>query len=259
MYPVAEMTPPESIADPMKNSPYAGANRRDRLPKYRKPELIRHMISEYYGLVREVDDWVGKILAALEETGQAPNTLVVFTSDHGEMLGDHGMREKNIFLEGSVHVPLMLRLPGTIRPGIVVDDPVGHLDIFATVLDYLGGRAPKSDGKSLRGLVEGKSRRECAVAEWNYNNGATRDNTPNFMVRTREWKFIFCRTERHKIIDCLFNLKDDPHEMTNLIGLNPQKARYRDVAERMRKLLLEYMEEIGHPLVDQVSRKPAVV
>ncbi|MHC4248757.1 MAG: sulfatase-like hydrolase/transferase [Planctomycetota bacterium] len=259
MYPVEEMTPPPSISDPMKNNPYARANHRHRLPKYREPEKIKYMISEYYGLVREIDDWGGKILAALEETGQAKNTLVVFTSDHGEMLGDHGMREKNIFLEGSVRVPLMMRLPGRIRPGTVVGDPVGHLDMFATVLDYLGVKAPASDGKSLRGLVEGRGRRECAVAEWNYNSDGTRDNTPNFMVRTREWKFIFCRTERHKIIDCLFNLQDDPHEMQNLIGRNPDKARHRDVAERMKKLLLGYMEEVRHPKIDEVARKPAVV
>ena len=146
-----------------------------------------------------------------------------------------------------------------LSPGTVVDDPVGHIDLFATVLDYLGVDAPASHGRSLRGLVDGKGGRECAVAEWNYNADGTRDDTPNFMVRTRGWKFIFCRTERHKIIDCLFNLEDDPHEMTNLIGLNPDKVRYRDVAERMKKLLMAYMEEVRHPFLDDVSRKPAVV
>lgn len=66
----------------------------------------------FYGVVKEVDDWIGEILQKLDDLGLTENTPVVFTLDHGEMLGDHGMRSKMIFYEGSVHVPLQIRFSG---------------------------------------------------------------------------------------------------------------------------------------------------
>jgi arylsulfatase A-like enzyme len=94
MYPVNKMVAPFSIADKMENSPYKKANGRHEHTEYADPEKIKYMISSYYGLIKEVDDWVGKILDKVDELGLADNTLVIFTSDHGEMLGAHGMREK---------------------------------------------------------------------------------------------------------------------------------------------------------------------
>ena len=114
MYPAEEMVPPKSISDDMENSPYKNANGRLGLREYSDPEKVKYMISNYYGLVREIDDWVGEILATLDKHGLSENTLVIFTSDHGEMLGAHGLREKNVFYEESAHIPLMMRFPGEI-------------------------------------------------------------------------------------------------------------------------------------------------
>ena len=94
MYPVEDMIPPASIDDGMENSPYESSNGRLKRTEYADPEKIRWMISEYYGLISEIDDWVGRILDKLDELGIAENTMIIFTSDHGEMLGAHGMREK---------------------------------------------------------------------------------------------------------------------------------------------------------------------
>ena len=69
------------------------------------------MISNYYGLIKEIDGWVGAILSTLDKHGLTDNTLVIFMSDHGEMLGSHGMREKNVFYEESAHIPLLMRFP----------------------------------------------------------------------------------------------------------------------------------------------------
>ncbi|MCK4748173.1 MAG: sulfatase-like hydrolase/transferase, partial [Bacteroidales bacterium] len=82
--------PPVSLSDNMQNSPYKKANGRLGNPEYSDPEKIKYMISNYYGLVKEIDDWVGKIIEKLDELGLTENTLVIFTSDHGEMLGAHG-------------------------------------------------------------------------------------------------------------------------------------------------------------------------
>jgi arylsulfatase A-like enzyme len=92
MYPAKDITPPVSISDDMVNSPYRTANGRLENPEYADPQKIKYMISSYYGLVKEIDDWVGAILDTLDKHGLAEKTLVIFTSDHGEMLGAHGMR-----------------------------------------------------------------------------------------------------------------------------------------------------------------------
>lgn len=81
-------------------------------------------------MITQVDQWVGKLLETLHEKGLDRNTLVVFTSDHGEMLGDHGLHSKGIMFEGSVHVPLIMRLPGRIPPGLRIAHPVSHFDLF---------------------------------------------------------------------------------------------------------------------------------
>ena len=96
MYRPDTMIPPVSIDDPMDNSPYVKENGRSRLPQYADPEKIKYMIANYYAFVKEIDVWVGKILDKVDELGLADNTLIVFTSDHGEMLGAHGMRERRM-------------------------------------------------------------------------------------------------------------------------------------------------------------------
>ena len=155
MYPVEDMIPPVSINDPMNNSPYVNSNSRQSRTEYADPEKIKYMISEYYGIITEIDDWVGKILDKLDSLGLADQTLVIFTSDHGEMLGAHGMREKNIFYEESAHIPLLIRFPGEVQAETTVDGYVSLVDLFPTILDYLEVPEKESDGKSLRGLIEG--------------------------------------------------------------------------------------------------------
>lgn len=130
MYPVKDMPVPASIADPMQNSPYRTQNGRLNNPEYADPEKIKYMIADYYALVTEIDDWVGKILEKLVELGLEENTLVIFTSDHGDMLGAHGMREKNVFYEESAHIPLLIRFPGHIKPATTVDGYVSNVDLF---------------------------------------------------------------------------------------------------------------------------------
>ena len=121
MYPAEDMISPASISDDMVNSPYRTANGRLGNPEYADPQKIKYMISNYYGLVKEIDDWVGAILDTLDKHGLTEKTLVIFTSDHGEMLGAHGMREKNVFYEESAHIPLLIRLPDKINSNAKVN------------------------------------------------------------------------------------------------------------------------------------------
>ena len=253
MYPSQDMIPPESIDDPMTNSPYVSHNGRRKLPEYRDKKKIKYMISNYYGLIREIDDWVGKILDTLKEIGEEKNTLVIFTSDHGEMLGAHGMREKNIFYEESAHIPFMMRMPGRIKPGTVVSAPVQHIDYFDTILDYLGAKKHASDGQSLRGLIEGteKSKDRVAVSEWNWRG----PKEPNLMIVHDGWKFLCPNKADSKVMNVLYNMNDDPHEMNNLLGRNPKKHKHAAKAKEMKARLVTWLEEVESPHVKEVKNR----
>ena len=241
MYNPADMPIPISIADDMKNSPYKNANGRKKLTVFADKEKIKYMISNYYGLITELDHWVGKIMKTLEEEGIAENTMVIFTSDHGEMLGSHGMREKNVFYEESAHVPLIIRMPNQIKKETKVDGYVSNVDLFATIMDYLEVGDYKSDGESLRDLIENKATNhgDYVVTEWDYRGPVQ----PNYMIVKDGWKMMIPYTEDSKVLNVLYNLNDDPHEINNLLGKNPDKSKYQQKTEELRTHLLEWLQK----------------
>ena len=254
MYPASAMPVPASITDRRTNSPYARPGADAAGDDYRDPAKIQQMISDYYGLVTLDDDWIGKLLNRLDQLGLADKTLVIFTSDHGEMLGDHGMHSKTVFYEGSVHIPLLMRLPGVIKPGTVVTAPVSQLDYYATILDYLEAKGPESQGWSLRPLIEGKEdgKDRIAVSEW------AKGNVPGFMAFDGRWKLMIARSADSPSLDALYDLKNDPLELVNLLGHNPDRAKYRPEAERMRKLLVAWLERVKSACLEQVRQRSLV-
>ncbi|MCF8379592.1 MAG: sulfatase-like hydrolase/transferase [Bacteroidales bacterium] len=251
LYPVADMIPPVSINDNMANSPYASSNSRNTRTEYADPEKIKYMISEYYGIITEIDDWIGLMLDKLDELGIADNTMIIFTSDHGEMLGAHGMREKNIFLNESAHIPLLISSPGDVQPETTVDGYISLIDLFPTILDYLEVPAVESDGKSLRGLIEGTDTEhgQYTVTEWD------RENTPNYMVIKDGWKLIIPYTIKSTVINAMYDLNTDPYEMNNLLGSNPARANYKAQAEELRACLLEWLAERNSVHYYSVSKR----
>ncbi len=253
MYPAKDMVPSFSISDNMENSPYKNANGRLDLPEYSDPEKIKYMISNYYGLVKEIDDWIGEILAVLDKHGLTENTLVVFTSDHGEMLGAHGLREKNVFYEESAHIPLLMRFPGEISENTKVEGYVSHVDLFATVLDYMKIDKHESDGESLRNLIEGKEtgHGDYVVTEWDYRG----DVSPNYMIVKDGWKLMIPYSKESKVINAMYDLNTDPFEMRNLLGGNPERSKYVAKAEDLRKYLLEWLQKTNSTHYDGVKTR----
>ena len=174
-FPAAGLPVPESLTDPMVDSPYAARALQPLQQRlYRNPQNIREMKQIYYGMIADTDLWVGRLLQRLDELGMSDNTLVVFTSDHGEMLGDHGMNSKFVFYEGSAHVPLLLRMPGAIAAGKRVATPISQCDLFPTILDYLG-RAFALRRAIVRGI-----RSRAARTPWilPFRNGPPRRKPP---------------------------------------------------------------------------------
>jgi len=237
MFPPEDMPVPESINDPHNNSPYS--KEKDRAgPRYSDPEKIKYFVSEYYALVKEVDDRIGDILDKLDELGLSDNTLIIFTSDHGEMLGAHGMRSKNVFYEESSHIPLIIKFPGRIAPGSIVETPVSQIDLFATILDYLNLPEETSDGKSLRGKIEKTENVEdnYIVTEWLHSLSSK----PAHMVLKSGWKLMLPDSSASNVTKALYNLNEDSLEITNLIGDAAGKESYRDKVNELENCFREW-------------------
>jgi len=160
----------------------------------------------YFGEISHLDAAFGRLLTALDETGLRENTLVIFTSDHGEMAGARGLFGKGLMYEEALHVPLIIRAPGQ-SSGLRTDFTATTVDLLPTILDY-AGCAPQENaaGISLRPYIEGKTSAKGRVAISEYRN---------FCATTRNWK-LFTRG-RSLEPAALYNIADDPYEMINLI------------------------------------------
>ena len=211
------------------------------------PDGMGRYISLYYGLVREVDDWVGKIMDALEQSGQADRTLVVFTSDHGEMLGEHARVSKMVFYEASLRVPLLLRMPGRIPAGRTLESPATGADLAPTIFDYLGLAVPKRmHGKSLRSAIDGRA----PAFEYAYSELVANRRRPNAqrIVRSPEWKFIVWQDR-----PLLYHLTEDPDETKNLLDPAHRSDKWVEQGKRLHEAMLNRLEAIGSPERDALA------
>ncbi|NDP20489.1 MAG: sulfatase-like hydrolase/transferase [Paludibacter sp.] len=251
MYDAQKLSVSPSINDDLINAPYKmSPNSTDA--RFKNPEMNKEMKMVYYAMISQVDEWVGKLLDELDRKGIAKNTIVLFVSDHGELLGDHGLVSKNKMYEGSARIPLLIRYPGVIPAGKKVETPVSHHDIFATILDYTGMKAPENDGRSLRKLIDGKKDSvDYAVSVW----GAINNGGP-FMIRKGDWKMIVylqMDDKKQRNTNALYNLKNDPFEMNNLIGSNPDKSKYETNVSDLKQTLKDWMIKTKTPYVKELE------
>jgi choline-sulfatase len=194
-------------------------------------DRIRRARAAYFGMVSEVDEYLGRLVNELEKTRQLDNTLVVYTSDHGEMLGEHGLWLKNVLLEGAARVPLIMA-GGGLPKGKVVDTPVSHVDMVATMLDVAGVPAPRElRGHSLVPLANGKPGTHPGFA---FSESHSEGNcTGSFMIRRGDWKYLYFTGDE----PLLFNLRDDPGEFRNLAGKPESAAVQRELHAHLTSLL----------------------
>lgn len=190
---------------------------------------LRRIKAFYYGMVTDVDRAVGRVLEALEQAGIAEDTIVVFTSDHGEYLGDHGKFGKGMpGNECIMRVPCLISHPGHVPEGATVGEMVEALDLAPTLLDYAGVVAePELQGRSLRGLIEGDSAgRDSVFAEYAMPGRLWRST-----VRTREWLYSAGSDGG----ELLYDLSRDPGEHHNVAGEEACAAALSD----LRRLCLQ--------------------
>lgn len=204
----------------------------------------------YYRLVEGTDKLIGDILTALENSPHKDNTIVIYTSDHGEMLGSHRMVSKEKLYEEAVNVPLIIAPPGHVGVVDKTHNVIG-MDIMPTLLDYAGVAAPASlRGKSLRPLVEGKP-----FAEREYVASESFDPEAR-MIRTARYKYIrYAFGERR---EQFFDLESDPHEMKNLIGetsLAQEIERHRGYLADWMKLTHDLEEGKGTAILAKIKAR----
>jgi choline-sulfatase len=189
-----------------------------------KPEHVRRSRQGYFANISYVDDKIGEILAALEATRQ--EAIVVFVSDHGEMLGRRGLWFKMNFYEGSARVPLMISAPG-LTPGLVTD-PVSTIDLTPTLCDLAGVSIeevmPWTDGESLVPLARGAGRKSPVAMEY----AAEGSIAPMVALRQGAWKYTRCAMDPEQ----LFDVANDPEERVNLAG----DARVAEVLAHFRAM-----------------------
>lgn len=192
-------------------------------------------VARYYGVVSQLDDAIGKVLKALDESGAAENTIVVFTSDHGDLCGSHRMIDKHyVMYDDVVRVPLIIRWPGTRSGGHVESGFVSScLDIGPTLLDCAGISCDTPmHGRSFAELLKNGAMpagwREEIVATY---NGAQFGLFCQRMIRTDRWKYIWNPTDT----DELYDMERDPNEMVNLI--RERRSIAGDLAPRLYRIL----------------------
>ena len=187
-------------------------------PRAERGRDAQTLIAAYYAMIALIDEQIGRVIAALEDTGQRDNTLVIFTSDHGEMLGDHGLLKKGCrFYEGLVRVPLIFSWPGHVQSGRRSDALVELRDIAPLLLE-LAGRAvparmqPRSLLPMLSGACPADEHREFVRCEY-YDALDQADGTYATMYRNRQYKLVVYHG--HGLGE-LYDLAADPGEFDNL-------------------------------------------
>ena len=204
-------------------------------------DQLRQSLRGYYGNIMQMDSCVGRVFNALRELGLDRNTIVVYTSDHGEMAGAHRMWTKHNMYEQSVNVPLMIGAPNDIRANALASEMVEHVDLFPTLAELCGFSPPRGiAGRSFAPLLRGKrfKPREFAYSEYYFcHNVFTADDRyvgkpPILMVRTGRWKFNYLSWDRCE----LFDVEKDPGEFENLVdapGNSGIVRELRTTAERL--------------------------
>jgi arylsulfatase A-like enzyme len=218
-----------------------------RMPEQTDKQLA-YMTANYYGMISQIDHNVGRIVDTLDALGCRDNTLVIYTTDHGELLGNHGLYLKHpIPYEDLLRVGLVIQGPG-VRAGQVVQEPVSTLDLAATFYDYVD--IPKPDamqGRSLRPLLTGQEEtRDVAYSEWHVHASRCGVGLKQHTVRTRTHK---CTLELDSGAGELYDLVHDPEEMVNRFN-DPGYGKIRKELEDMMrarpgKILAQLPEPVG--------------
>jgi arylsulfatase A-like enzyme len=264
--PLVDLYKPEDIVLPANFHDPLEANEPERYHALRKKEGLsseaewRAYIARYYGLVTQVDRGVGAILARLETLGLADDTIVVFASDHGDMMGSHGMLLKTVMYQEAIRVPWLMRVPVLGNKQRLLRGHYSYIDMVPTLLELMDKRAQSHlQGQSLVAQIKrGAPATRDVVIEWNpvtlgnpaalsegmknkaakkANNAEESDETIRTILTPNGWKLCLADTDKSQ----LFNLKDDPGETTNLFD----SGKHDGVINQLKRKLQLWQKRTG--------------
>ncbi len=205
-------------------------------PWPRTPENTRKQLADYYACVSGLDFHLGRIFEELKASGEWDHTVIIFSGDNGLSLGEHGLFGKqNLYEFGGMHVPLVIAGPGI--PQGRSDALVYLMDLFPTFAGFAAAKVPEGvEGRDLRPVITGKETKVREVLYTAYQNGQK-------AVRGSRWKLI-----RYPLVDKtqLFDLQNDPHELTNLAGLPEHGATVAELTGTLQREMTAYADP--HPL-----------
>ena len=199
-------------------------------PELLAPDMAKLRIALYYASLAQTDDCIGKVLQALHNLGLDDDTIVLYTADHGEMLGSHGLWQKNLFYDPSAGVPLIVRAPGVTPQDAACETPVSLVQVFPTLTDLCGVPAPAGlDGSSFADALRNpQERRDVEIfAELDLPG-----RRAGYMIRAGDFKYCYYVNDMPE----LYDLQSDPDEMKNL-ALLPQ---YKNKAQEMQNRLFAW-------------------
>nr|WP_320154032.1 sulfatase [uncultured Draconibacterium sp.] len=246
-----KMTPPDSLSEKQKGNwinfgikrnenviPKKGMNPTD----VRKWKYQRY-IKDYLATIKSVDDNIGRVLDYLKQHGLEDNTIVIYSSDQGFFLGDHGWFDKRFMYEQSLHMPFLLRYSGKIEKGIVCDDIITNIDIAPTILEMAGVPIPKEvQGRSFYSNLKGDTPEDWRQSMYYhyYEYPFWHHVQPHYGIRTKRYKLIHFYYD----IDLweFYDIENDPNEMVNLID----SKEYRSMIDSMKMELVQLMKKYGN-------------
>ena len=272
MYENEEIPEPDTLLDDYSNRCSAAAEARMRVGPHSTPRDLdrtipdwmeeddlrrwayQHYIKRYLRVIASVDDNVGRLLDYLDEAGLTEDTIVIYTSDQGFFLGDHGWYDKRFMYEESLRMPFVVRYPREIEPGSVCDDIVLNADFAPTFLDYADAPVPdEMQGASFREVLNGRTPDDWQKSM--YYRYWMHDDHPwvraHYGVRTHDYKLICyygdgldqpgCREEKYPVEWELFDLRKDPNEL-NSVYADPA---YSNVVKELKVELARLQQEVG--------------
>ncbi|NLR91702.1 sulfatase family protein [Flammeovirga agarivorans] len=220
-------------------------------------------IKDYLRCVKGVDHYIGELLKYLDDNGLAENTIVIYSSDQGFYLGEHGWFDKRMMYEESLRMPFIVRYPNHIQPGSVSQKLSMNIDVAPTLLAYAGAEIPKDiQGKSIKPILEGEPVNDWrdAVYYHYYEFPWWHHVQPHYGVRTEKYKLInFYYNPEKKKGELqnnweLFDLEKDPNELTNLYG----KEGYEEITAQLKERLTALQKEYNEDTPEEMMRKTDV-
>ena len=205
-------------------------------------ETWSHVVANYFGFMTLIDDQIGRILDALDEFGMAGETVVVHTSDHGDLTGSHRLFNKGpMMYEETYRIPLIVRWPGVVEPGSRSSEFVRFHDLMPTLLEWADCEIPDGlHARSIDPLLKREAPDDWPASTYAQYHGDEFGLYSQRMVRTDQYKFIYNGPDRNE----LYDLDADPHELQNLVD-HPE---YVDVRQEMAQQLTDWMDRVDDSL-----------